>query len=270
MPQPTLTVITPTRIKKETLRNTCFVVDTFPRIQEVEQVQYVLSSQWAHLDCESEEKNNKWGRRGVVAMLLSFHLGERGRSRIFACENRDVRCDWSAGPSMVQRLERSPPTNGNRVRFLAGSLPDFRAWEFCRTMPLVGGFSRGFPVSPTLAFRRCSILNSLHPFRISRAEISPTHLIPVSKSALHCIANPQPSTLFDCHKTANEVTGVPMEDGARGFENASNLTGYGWILSSSETDLQQIPSATSELKIRRGGAGARICDASTTSRPPYA
>ncbi|KAJ8888449.1 hypothetical protein PR048_007939 [Dryococelus australis] len=36
-------------------------------------------------------------------------------------------------------------------------LPDLRAWESCRTMPLVGGFSRGSSVSPALAFRCCSI-----------------------------------------------------------------------------------------------------------------
>ncbi|KAJ8876984.1 hypothetical protein PR048_021436 [Dryococelus australis] len=41
-------------------------------------------------------------------------------------------------------------------------------WESCRTMPLVGGFSQGSPVSPVLVFRRCSILTSLHPHRLSR------------------------------------------------------------------------------------------------------
>ncbi|KAJ8877617.1 hypothetical protein PR048_022072 [Dryococelus australis] len=42
----------------------------------------------------------------------------------------------------------------------AGSL-DFRMWESYRTMPLVGGFSRGSPVSLVLLFRRCSILTSI-------------------------------------------------------------------------------------------------------------
>ncbi|KAJ8895947.1 hypothetical protein PR048_001288 [Dryococelus australis] len=49
----------------------------------------------------------------------------------------------------------APPHYGIR------SLPDFRMWESCRTMPLVGGFSRGSPVSSTLSFRRCSILTSI-------------------------------------------------------------------------------------------------------------
>ncbi|KAJ8895473.1 hypothetical protein PR048_000806 [Dryococelus australis] len=38
----------------------------------------------------------------------------------------------------------------NQVRFLAGSLADFRAWESCRTVPLAAGFSRGSPVPCTL------------------------------------------------------------------------------------------------------------------------
>ncbi|KAJ8890172.1 hypothetical protein PR048_009679 [Dryococelus australis] len=36
--------------------------------------------------------------------------------------------------------------------------PDFRKWESCRLIPHVGGFSRGSPVSPALAFQRCSII----------------------------------------------------------------------------------------------------------------
>ncbi|KAJ8891869.1 hypothetical protein PR048_004424 [Dryococelus australis] len=40
-------------------------------------------------------------------------------------------------------------TRANRVQSPAGS-PDFRKWESCRTMPLVGGFSRVSPVSPLL------------------------------------------------------------------------------------------------------------------------
>ncbi|KAJ8867075.1 hypothetical protein PR048_032937 [Dryococelus australis] len=39
--------------------------------------------------------------------------------------------------------------------------PDLRKWESCRTMPLVGGFSPVSPVSPTLSFRRRSILTSI-------------------------------------------------------------------------------------------------------------
>ncbi|KAJ8872621.1 hypothetical protein PR048_026229 [Dryococelus australis] len=38
--------------------------------------------------------------------------------------------------------------------------PDLRMWESCPTMPLVGEFSRGSPVSPAISFRRCYILTS--------------------------------------------------------------------------------------------------------------
>ncbi|KAJ8872610.1 hypothetical protein PR048_026216 [Dryococelus australis] len=39
--------------------------------------------------------------------------------------------------------------------------PDSRTWKSFRTMSLVGGFSRGSPVSPALPLRRCSMLTSL-------------------------------------------------------------------------------------------------------------
>ncbi|KAJ8894550.1 hypothetical protein PR048_007207 [Dryococelus australis] len=42
-------------------------------------------------------------------------------------------------------LNYSPPAYANRIRFPAGSLPDYRMWESCRKMPLAGGFSRGYP-----------------------------------------------------------------------------------------------------------------------------
>ncbi|KAJ8867269.1 hypothetical protein PR048_031068 [Dryococelus australis] len=46
-------------------------------------------------------------------------------------------------------------------------------WESCWTMRLVGGFSPGSPVPPALAFRRCSILTSLHPHCPSRTPPKP-------------------------------------------------------------------------------------------------
>ncbi|KAJ8892667.1 hypothetical protein PR048_005248 [Dryococelus australis] len=48
----------------------------------------------------------------------------------------------------------------NWVRFSAGP-PDFRKWESCWTMPLVGEFSRGSPVSATPSFRSHPILTSI-------------------------------------------------------------------------------------------------------------
>ncbi|KAJ8893072.1 hypothetical protein PR048_005655 [Dryococelus australis] len=51
-------------------------------------------------------------------------------------------------------------TKANRVQSPAGS-PDFRMWESCRTMSLVGEFSRKSPVSPAPSFRSCSTLTSI-------------------------------------------------------------------------------------------------------------
>ncbi|KAJ8885765.1 hypothetical protein PR048_011965 [Dryococelus australis] len=58
----------------------------------------------------------------------------------------------------------SPPTEANR----AETSPDFRKWESRRTIPLVSGFYWGYPFSSTFAFRRFSILASLHSYHLSR------------------------------------------------------------------------------------------------------
>ncbi|KAJ8894261.1 hypothetical protein PR048_006873 [Dryococelus australis] len=58
----------------------------------------------------------------------------------------------------AERLACLPSIKANRVKSPVGRLPDFCMRESCRTMPLVGGFSRGSPVSPVLSFRRCNIL----------------------------------------------------------------------------------------------------------------
>ncbi|KAJ8888303.1 hypothetical protein PR048_007790 [Dryococelus australis] len=59
---------------------------------------------------------------------------------------------FTPGAKVAERLARSPPTKANRVQSPAGS-PDFRKWESCWTMSLVGGFSRGSPISLVPSFR---------------------------------------------------------------------------------------------------------------------
>ncbi|KAJ8875425.1 hypothetical protein PR048_023320 [Dryococelus australis] len=53
------------------------------------------------------------------------------------------------GATVAERLACYPPTKAIRVQSRPG-YPDFCMWESCRTMPLVGGFSWGSPVSPTI------------------------------------------------------------------------------------------------------------------------
>ncbi|KAJ8891841.1 hypothetical protein PR048_004395 [Dryococelus australis] len=52
---------------------------------------------------------------------------------------------------------------------------DPRVWESCRTMPLFGGCFSGIPPHPS--FRRCAILTSLRPRRLSRPRCQPVTLV---------------------------------------------------------------------------------------------
>ncbi|KAJ8867700.1 hypothetical protein PR048_031503 [Dryococelus australis] len=67
---------------------------------------------------------------------------------------------FKTGATVVEWLDRSPSTKAILVQSPAGA-PDLRMWELCLTMPLVGGFSRGSPVSPALSFRCRCILTSI-------------------------------------------------------------------------------------------------------------
>ncbi|KAJ8878278.1 hypothetical protein PR048_018855 [Dryococelus australis] len=49
--------------------------------------------------------------------------------------------------------------------------PDPRMWESCRTMPLVGGFSPGSPVSPVFSFRLRSILTSIPSLALRTSKL---------------------------------------------------------------------------------------------------
>ncbi|KAJ8874215.1 hypothetical protein PR048_025057 [Dryococelus australis] len=66
----------------------------------------------------------------------------------------------------------------------AGSIPDFRKWESCRMMLLVGGISRESPIYPALTFQQCFILTSFHPHRLSRPTSFTLSRKVVSYSAL--------------------------------------------------------------------------------------
>ncbi|KAJ8874982.1 hypothetical protein PR048_022872 [Dryococelus australis] len=63
-------------------------------------------------------------------------------------------------PFASGNLEVISNEHTNRAQSPAAS-PDFRKWKSCRAMPLVGGFSRGSPISPAPSFRRRSIFTSI-------------------------------------------------------------------------------------------------------------
>ncbi|KAJ8884594.1 hypothetical protein PR048_016451 [Dryococelus australis] len=70
------------------------------------------------------------GRDGVEGRALTFHQGEPGS--------------------------------------IPSDVPNFRTLESCRAMPLVGGFSRGFPLSPALALQPYLIYSPLHRRQLLR------------------------------------------------------------------------------------------------------
>ncbi|KAJ8898506.1 hypothetical protein PR048_003866 [Dryococelus australis] len=98
----------------------------------------------------NQEKHDT--RRPSIAVPATDHLGT-AHCRRGVC---------GGVVSHASFLSRAGVT-ANRVRFPARSLSDSRTWKSCRTMEVVGRFSRGSPFP-----RRCSILTSLHPHRLSR------------------------------------------------------------------------------------------------------
>ncbi|KAJ8881880.1 hypothetical protein PR048_018366 [Dryococelus australis] len=68
--------------------------------------------------------------------------------------------------AVVQWLDYSPLTKANRVQYPGGVAPGFSHVGIVT----FDGLSRGSPVSPALAFRRCSILASLHSHWPSRCR----------------------------------------------------------------------------------------------------
>ncbi|KAJ8880824.1 hypothetical protein PR048_017295 [Dryococelus australis] len=89
--------------------------------------------------------------------------GRAAQIKIFTYDELSVRFQRNCNVPLLllqlalKRLARSPSTKVNRAQSPAGS-PDFRKWKWCRTIQLVGGFSRGSPVYPAPSSRRLSIL----------------------------------------------------------------------------------------------------------------
>ncbi|KAJ8872753.1 hypothetical protein PR048_026369 [Dryococelus australis] len=73
--------------------------------------------------------------------------------------------------TVAERLACSPPTKANRTRSPAGS-PDFRKWESCQTMPLVGGSSRGISRFPHPLIPALLHIHFNHPLRLSRPRFT--------------------------------------------------------------------------------------------------
>ncbi|KAJ8877830.1 hypothetical protein PR048_022288 [Dryococelus australis] len=116
---------------------------------------------------------------------------------------------WYRGGTVAERLASSPPTKANR-------------WESCRTMPLVGGFSRGSPVSPAPSFRRRSIFTSITLIGSQDLAIkSRPNLFTHSRSVSHAISWSVTKIHYlidtaNCHQTRCTVSGSCVGASQRG------------------------------------------------------
>ncbi|KAJ8878799.1 hypothetical protein PR048_019385 [Dryococelus australis] len=123
-----------------------------------------LTDQLATDDCALDDtfpltEHNNSGRcsrfPSIEYLDFSYNDIETISSGFLSGVNRLRTVDFS---NNKLRLTCPPPTKANWVQSPAESLLDFRIKESCRTMPLVGRFSQGSAISPTLSFRCCSII----------------------------------------------------------------------------------------------------------------
>ncbi|KAJ8883530.1 hypothetical protein PR048_015374 [Dryococelus australis] len=93
----------------------------------------------------------KYIRRGLECPVREEAVTEaKWRGRAFALGEGPLLCLIDLAElrkTSAQRLGHSPPSMVDRVPFPARSIPGFRTRVPCRTMPLVGWFSRGYPAS---------------------------------------------------------------------------------------------------------------------------
>ncbi|KAJ8872327.1 hypothetical protein PR048_025931 [Dryococelus australis] len=125
--------------------------------------------------CIAYEHYNKVG---TVDEAIGWPAGDLLRTHVFrhATAKAMIKVRGFLGATVAERPARSPPTKANRVQSLAGS-PDFRKWESCLTMPLVGGgggVSRGSPVPPAPLAPAPLHVHFIHHRRLSRPRL-PRH-----------------------------------------------------------------------------------------------
>ncbi|KAJ8870441.1 hypothetical protein PR048_029463 [Dryococelus australis] len=138
------------------------------------------------------------GETTNMELLAWPYNGAKGKTKLQSCSLKKKGRRKSLGTSFAGPRWLS----GDPGSIPAGSLPNFRVWESCRTMPLVGGFSRGSPVSPTLS----SGLKTSHV--TSRPNLF-THSLPSHSNKLYYIRW-QMETLLRVHVLGRS---------ARGFES---------------------------------------------------
>ncbi|KAJ8892177.1 hypothetical protein PR048_004757 [Dryococelus australis] len=108
------------------------------------------------------ESSKKWQRRQSRGMYLTRCIPESPVESTGSCPTA-LACEYHKTgyqATVDKQLAHSPPTKADHDQSPAGS-PDFRNWELCQTMPLVGRFSQESPISPTASFRCHSAFTSI-------------------------------------------------------------------------------------------------------------
>ncbi|KAJ8873361.1 hypothetical protein PR048_026995 [Dryococelus australis] len=121
---------------------------------------------------------NEMGKATLENGCLPAQWLHAKRALVHGCTQLTLRRRQLESPMNKMFLKGRPGCDGESERLLPSQLdgpgsipsgiapPDSRMRESCQAMQLVGGFSRGSPVSPVLAFRRCCILTSIPPHRL--------------------------------------------------------------------------------------------------------
>ncbi|KAJ8889555.1 hypothetical protein PR048_009054 [Dryococelus australis] len=134
---------------------------------------------------------NKWPFRSCLSSVRVIHCGihkdadlDGSKHRVLDTALLKLTIEFKALPCVLQSHgcgygSRKPSTYHTTYSMCNKTHADMDnvrmhvrmicMWEPCRTMTLVGVFSRGSPVSPAPSIPRCSIRTSLHPFVGSQA-----------------------------------------------------------------------------------------------------
>ncbi|KAJ8871087.1 hypothetical protein PR048_027391 [Dryococelus australis] len=106
-------------------------------------------------DAVTHNSSRVRGPRKTLLCSCAFKVKKRGTLTRTPSASSLLRARRAVFPSLLASHQGDSGSIPGRVT------PDLRKWESCRTIPLVGGFSRGSPVSPAPSFRRHSVLTSI-------------------------------------------------------------------------------------------------------------
>ncbi|KAJ8887803.1 hypothetical protein PR048_014021 [Dryococelus australis] len=130
-------------------------------------------------------------------LILHFYLGHAAQNSVFVA------------PQVSYWLKFTPV-------ILDRVTPDVHTWESCRSMTLVGGFSRGSLVCPTLSFRRRSTLTSITLIGSQDLDVSPlTHICSGTRRVHEHTNMPVLECKFSrAGRNERRIGGVEGEEGA--------------------------------------------------------